>query len=779
MKRLGHKIIAGSVSLMLATGLFVPTTAKAADKAMLTTAKNNVLVITQDMVDSDGECVLSGEDFDKVVLPSDVEITCFYVDNCDIGEFMVESGNNPEVQVWDASIDRVVVSPAEIVDENEAIQNYVKEMIASSRTDEMDVDAYLKNIQDENKKMNSLAPKLVLKGAEMESSKQALGSVTLGGNATIDFTDAKADAKLNIVFSSSQMTMDVTVKGYDGDIDVKQTTAEGAAFGRLNIKLMDSDVADMNIDAQGNANIALRSSDTKTENVILVSENNTTLTLATDVNNVTVAEGASNATIKVLSDVENADIKGSGITIDIGTSASVESATVAGSGNAISGRGDLGDCTIAEDTSAAVSVSGATVTGTNSYVPSVFAPSTPNTPEVDDDTDTEPETPGESEDATPGVITDVTLIGGTDATVTGNTVVYSGNYKTATYNVPTDLVDRVTAVTLNITASDGELTKNQFCVKMYDKEGAKLQEDAYPSFTDDESANYSYAIAGVAKVEIMSLEASATTPLTLTVNQVTLTLTNATEDDSNALQTIVTITEGDTTITLSDTCSFTATASSGETIEWSSSDGSIATVDANGKVTPISDGTVTIIASVGEVVDEVTVTVENAFLFQYYDSASSNMKLVKDIPYTDVEFAEKYSTVCAPISQSFSLNSYDGGNNFVNALPSSLKNDEVYAEKFTTIEGIIEVVDKFQVYASVTEGYADGMALQAIVQNADYSLGTYSCCADFDKDGNASVDVLSALFADWTGLSQIYAQVINADEGVTISGTYSIKVVLK
>ncbi|MBQ3028391.1 MAG: hypothetical protein IJD26_04870, partial [Lachnospiraceae bacterium] len=115
MKKVGLKAIAAAMALLMTASLSAPAAAEAADKLLVTSAGGNVLVITQDMVDSEGEFVLSGEDFDKVVLPADVKIKNLYVDGCEIGEFTVEGGNNPKVQLWDAQIKNVTVSAANMI----------------------------------------------------------------------------------------------------------------------------------------------------------------------------------------------------------------------------------------------------------------------------------------------------------------------------------------------------------------------------------------------------------------------------------------------------------------------------------------------------------------------------------------------------------------------------------------------------------------------------------------------------------------------------------------
>lgn len=80
----------------------------------------------------------------------------------------------------------------------------------------------------------------------------------------------------------------------------------------------------------------------------------------------------------------------------------------------------------------------------------------------------------------------------------------------------------------------------------------------------------------------------------------------------------VTLDKTSATLGLNDTTTFVATVmpenATDKTVTWSSSDTSIATVDANGKVTAVKEGTVTITATCGDQKAEATVTVSASFV---------------------------------------------------------------------------------------------------------------------------------------------------------------------
>lgn len=71
----------------------------------------------------------------------------------------------------------------------------------------------------------------------------------------------------------------------------------------------------------------------------------------------------------------------------------------------------------------------------------------------------------------------------------------------------------------------------------------------------------------------------------------------------------VSISESSVTLTVGDTKSLTATASDGSTIEWSSDNASVASVNTRGLITAVAEGTATIKAASGDAYAECSVTV--------------------------------------------------------------------------------------------------------------------------------------------------------------------------
>ncbi|MFA6662210.1 MAG: Ig-like domain-containing protein, partial [Bacilli bacterium] len=110
--------------------------------------------------------------------------------------------------------------------------------------------------------------------------------------------------------------------------------------------------------------------------------------------------------------------------------------------------------------------------------------------------------------------------------------------------------------------------------------------------TVDANGNVTLIAVGQAKIKATIGEIEADFTITISVAPITTTLSI----------------DGDVTGQAGNTIQLTATTNSEESIVWSSSDDNIATVDQNGLVTLISQGSVTITATVDEVSANITIT---------------------------------------------------------------------------------------------------------------------------------------------------------------------------
>lgn len=455
MKRFGLKAIAAALALTMVASLGVPATAKAEDVKFIAAAPKagNVLEITQSMVDADGELVLSGEKLDKVVIPNDVDVKRVYVDGSEIGELSIESGNTPEIQIWDAQIKDVTVTPSELIDLNSALVEYIDVMLASETPEAYDIGGFINDIQAKNKALSTEAPKVVLKGADMETG-QKIENLNLTGNAKVDCADGVMPGALNVAYTPGAQDMSVTISGYVGDMNVTQNKAANGAFGILDVKTENSLLGSVNVATEGDGNVILRSPDSVVETVNYTSVGDGTakglFSLNMPANNLVTDAGAKNCNISVLSSVDNIQMDGTAVALDVGPNAEVMEATIAGAENSMTGAGNVAECTIAEGCTATVTMAGiSNVAGNNTFAPVVPMPKLPK-----------PEPPS-----------DVVLydLNGSDAIeVTGNKSKMTAQYTTAAYDIPAELQNNIKSIKI-VMESD-----KQTAIKLIDETGALI-----------------------------------------------------------------------------------------------------------------------------------------------------------------------------------------------------------------------------------------------------------------------------------------------------------------
>ena len=114
MKKLGLRAVAGGLAVLMAVAGFAPATANAAD--VLTAKASKTLVITADMVDDDGEIVISNENWDRIIVEKEVNAKDIYFDGVEVGELVVESGGESNIQLWDVEAEQVTVKEPGLVE---------------------------------------------------------------------------------------------------------------------------------------------------------------------------------------------------------------------------------------------------------------------------------------------------------------------------------------------------------------------------------------------------------------------------------------------------------------------------------------------------------------------------------------------------------------------------------------------------------------------------------------------------------------------------------------
>ena len=235
MKKLGLRAVAGSLALLLTASAFAPaTTASAAD--MLVTAKApKTLVITADMVDDDGEIVISNEDWDCIIVENGVDAKNIYFDGVEVKELVVESGSKTKVQLWDVDAAQVTVQEPEF----EAFP--IKEMLAlltdaDDKTRQQLIDKfneYQANVNAAKKLVPSIATK---EGAEVEA-------LVVHANAKLDLGEGAVDV-VALEAGEKVSRANVTLSNYNGDVTYKG----GEGFSAMTLKTVNSDIKNLKVE---------------------------------------------------------------------------------------------------------------------------------------------------------------------------------------------------------------------------------------------------------------------------------------------------------------------------------------------------------------------------------------------------------------------------------------------------------------------------------------------------------------------------------------------------
>ena len=204
MKKLGLRAVAGGLAVLMAVAGFAPASASAAD--MLITAKApKTLVITADMVDDDGEIVISGEKWDRIIVEKEAAAKDIYFDGVEVGELVVESGSESNIQLWEVAAQQVTVKEPELV---ELDINEIRTLYADKETKAQAFDLYLKSRED-NKKTLTKAPSIVTMEDAVVESLTVSGSVELNvAQGAVKAVSLEANAKVS--------QMNVTLNGYEG-----------------------------------------------------------------------------------------------------------------------------------------------------------------------------------------------------------------------------------------------------------------------------------------------------------------------------------------------------------------------------------------------------------------------------------------------------------------------------------------------------------------------------------------------------------------------------------
>ena len=356
MKKLGLRALASGLALLMVAGLGAPAAATAQDDLLiLAPAKGlKVLEITEDMVDEDGEIVISGGEYDRVVISRNVDAKDIYFDQVVVKEMVVESGNKTNVQLWEVDADQVTVQEPQI----EAFP--IKELLpllkdADENTRQAAVDAF-NAYQAEVKDVSVKAPTIVT----MDDAK--VDELVARANAKLDL--GKGAVEVVALEAGEKATRaNVTLSNYEGNVTYKG----GEGFSAMNLKAVDSHIKTLKVDESAvNNYFTLTSQDT----VVLNTEvaGNASVTLNALMGAVEITEAATAANVAIMNVVEELKVAGKDAKVELAGNANVTFATVTSDNVKITGAGTLGEADL-QGKGAYVSTFGTKVEGVNTYVP--------------------------------------------------------------------------------------------------------------------------------------------------------------------------------------------------------------------------------------------------------------------------------------------------------------------------------------------------------------------------------------------------------------------------
>ncbi len=482
MRKFSIRALACSLAAVLVAGLAAPAVASA-DVLLISPAPSkaeNVLHITADMVDDDGEIVISGGNYDRVFVSKEAAAKDIYFDQVTVGELVVEGGNKANVQLWEVDAEKVTVQEPQL--EKLSLLDLLP-LLKDPETQDAAIAMYQQSLAKDNYALG-VAPTIVT----MDDAK--VDELVTRTNVKLDLGAGEV-GEVALKASATQNRVNVTLSNYEGNVSYKG----GDGFSSVTLKSVDSRIKNLKVD-ESNANNYFTVTG---KNAIVMNTEvagNANVALNAMMGAVEVTEEATAANLTLLNVAEELTVAGKGANIQLSGNANVTFATVTSDDVKITGVGSLGEADL-QGKGAYVSTFGTKVEGENTYVRPVYVQ-----PKV--------------------VVTDINLTGGEGAVVTKNsdgssTVVYTPKHKTASFVVPEEVdKDRISSVKI-------ELTYNgQFCVKF----GGTSKEAEYPGWgaSGETDGEFTYSINcakdKLSRLDFMCLEA----PLELTIKKITFNL---------------------------------------------------------------------------------------------------------------------------------------------------------------------------------------------------------------------------------------------------------------
>ncbi|MBE5930508.1 MAG: hypothetical protein E7268_05535 [Lachnospiraceae bacterium] len=355
MKKLGLRAVAGGLALLLTASVFAPATPANAADVLLIAQAPKTLVITADMVDDDGEIVISNEKWDRIIIEKEAAAKDIYFDGVEVGELIVESGNSAKVQLWDVDAEQVTVKEAEL--DNLTLKDLAT-LLADKETRAETIEMYLA-IRAKNESAKKTAPTIVT----MEDAK--VDKMVARANAALDLAAGEVGV-VALEASSEVATARVTLRNYEGDVAF--TGTEGKSNMILNN--VNSTIESLKVEESAADNrLTVNSKGSVIEKAEI--GGNAKVSLNIPMKSLEVTEEASAANVRVLNKVDEMEVAADSAKVEVTASGVVKEAEVTGDKVNIGGKGCLTNVEIT-GSDAYVSTEGTKVEGENNYVRPVY-----------------------------------------------------------------------------------------------------------------------------------------------------------------------------------------------------------------------------------------------------------------------------------------------------------------------------------------------------------------------------------------------------------------------
>jgi len=358
MRKFGIRALACSLAVMLVAGLSAPAVASAEDILLISPAPSKaekVLHITADMVDEDGEIVISGGTYDRIFVSKEAAAKDIYFDQVTVGELVVEGGNKAKIQFWEVDAEKVTVQEPEL--EKLSLFDLIP-LLKDEETRDAAIEMYQKSLERDNYAL-SVAPTIVT----MDDAK--IDELVTRTNVKLDLGAGEV-GEVALEASATQNRVNVTLSNYEGDVSYKG----GEGFSSVTLKSVDSRIKNLKVE-ESNANNYFTL--TAKESVVLRTEvaGNANVALNAPMGAIEVTEAATAANVSILNVAEELNVTAKGANIQLTGNANVTFATVTSDDVKITGIGSLGEADL-QGKGAYVSTFGTKVEGENTYVRPVY-----------------------------------------------------------------------------------------------------------------------------------------------------------------------------------------------------------------------------------------------------------------------------------------------------------------------------------------------------------------------------------------------------------------------